>query len=292
MRDALDIYFLNQVVKTAKPKIPFSWLEIVDEIISTYKIPFPNGESIEAHIKAYKIHGATFQRQLQTLLFDGYIIPDTKEQNKYILTKKGVEAKKFNSISEYELTLNPTPSPHKIDYKKFDKQIISFLSTQPQTFGDISHIVNKFIDGKQDNVRMIWRQLIHLRDLDIIEIRDLPDDPMLMQEDWWGNLIGVNFNRGDKVEGLKSKLSKWYLKKSIWERKPIMTKVLDWLVPFLLGVIVTWVTCKNGVRPNSQVEKLKSDTLISKQNQKAYENATKNDNLHDSKDTMKDIKTK
>jgi hypothetical protein len=277
MRDALDIYFLNQTIKTAKPKIAFSWTDIVDQIISQYNLPFDGGESIEAHIHAYRTHGADFRRQLDNLLSNGYILPSDKDESKYLLTKKAIDARKFETVEEFELTLNPPISDSKIDYKKFDRRVMSFLKKQDQTFGDISHIVNRFINGKQDNIIKIHKQLVHLREKEIIEIRDLPDDPMQMQDDWWGNLIGVNINSGNKVEGLKAKLSKGYLKLSWWEKNPSKTKLLDWGIPAILGYILGLLTC-NATPVNKQSDQGASNTLIREHNQKVYENSSKDDN--------------
>jgi hypothetical protein len=297
MRDDLDKYFLNTIIKTAKPKIPFVWTDLIDEIVSTYSVPFDGGGSIEARVYVHRRNGADFKKQLETMLSSRYLIPSDKEENKYLLTKKASHAKKFSTIEDYELTMNPPLSPIKINYKKFDRGIMSFLKKQDQTFGDISHIANKFINGKQNNVIKIYRQLIHLKERDVIEIRDLPDDPMQMQDDWWGNLIGVNVNRGDKVEGLKAKLSKGYLKLSWWDRNPSKTKWLGWLVPFVLGIASTIIIQKilsiSSSQPNSQKEILKPEsTVLIETKSEGNSRNIHRDSLQHNKDTLIETLTK
>lgn len=285
MRDELDKYFLNKVIKTAKPKISFSWNGIVDEIISTYNVPFDGGESIEAHIYAFRRHGVDFRKQLEVLLSGGYLMPSDKDDNKYILTKKGLAARKFDTVEDYENTMLPkTLVSTNIDYDKFDKEVISYLRKQPQKFGDISDIVNKYVSGVQDNIQKIHRQLIYLIDRDIIEIRDLPEDPMQMQDDWWGNFPAYNANRGDKVQDLKAKLSAGYLKLSLWDRKPITTKILDWGIPAIVGFLLGLITC-NSIKPkSSQAQTQFLDQTGKVSDQKKYD-ATNYDSLRRRMDT-------
>ena len=294
MRDALDIYFLNQVVKIAELKVAFSWSEIVDKIISTYKLPFDGGKSIEAHIYAYRSHGTDFKRQLNTLLADDYIAIAKNEQDKYILTKKAREARKFENIEEYEKASSPSENQdNEIDYKKFDRKLISFLKKQPQNFGNISPIVNTFIDKKQDNRNLLHRQLVHLsRDRDIIEIRDEPeDDPYQMQSDWWGNFKYVNINRGDKVEGLLAKLSKGYLKISWWDRNRTKAELIKILLPVLLSFLLGLITCK-VYRDKKQAVLTPNESIYKQSAQTKYVDATNDDSLLHKKDILKGIKTK
>lgn len=149
-----------------------------------------------------------------------------------------------------------------IDYKKFDKQLFEFLQKQPQKFGDISHIANKFINGDLNNKAEVIRQLYYLRDRNFIAIADSPEDPMQLQGDWWGTLQGHNTIAGYKVEDLKAQLSTEYEKLSWWDKNKNVTKLLDWTIPTIIGYLLGLATC--NVSQNNKILPTKTDTVFLK----------------------------
>jgi hypothetical protein len=181
-----------------------------------------------------------------------------------------------------------------LNYKKFDKEILSFLKTQPQKFGDISHIANNHINGDINIKQQVIRQLYYLRDRDIIIIKDLPDDPDKVQNDWWGTLLGHNPLAGYKVEDLKAQLSAGYEKLSWFDKNPIKSKLLDWLVPFILGIVATLVTQKifqtdekNNSKPTSYNSLFHNKDTLKKHSAK-FKDTTALQNSHLSKPPNRD----
>lgn len=289
----MESYIMNQVIKNVQPNISFSWLQIIDKIIGSYKTPFDGGSSIEARIYALRKGGSDFVEQLNNLIFNGYLIP-IKDESKYILSKKGIIARKFNSLNDFDLIMNNIiPSTISFDVKKFDKAILAFLNKQPQNFGNISDIVNKFIAGQQENVIKIHKELIYLsRDRDILEIKDLPDNPTEMQSDWWGNIYTVLIDRGQKVEDLKAKLSNGYLKLKWIEKGKnyLWWEVGKILLTAVLAFIVGRFTKSNTCPPDKISQKSESTKKVKIMGQKLNGDITLYDSLDHKKDILNSLK--
>ena len=282
MYDDVTGYLLNEVIKNVKRKEPFNWLSLIKKISTQEGSKILQDQELAKYNRVYGLiaMGSVFSSQLSILITKGYIINYEKIENTFILSKKGLAAKRFGNFTEYEISIDKKTQPNSDKYyRKFDASLISFLRKQPQKKGDISHIVNKFIEGKQDNVSKLLNQLIYLsRDKDILEIREFPEDDMQAQNDWWGNFIGVNIDSGQKVEDLLAKLSNGYLRLSIWERNPVTTKILEWTIPYLLGLTTGLVTCKGNVPKDTPKQKQSIEQNEKAPDQKEYDDATKNGN--------------
>lgn len=286
-------YVLNQVIKIAVPKKAFGWKEIIKNIADEIE-PDKNEPSIERKFLGLYLIGGEFRTELEILLSKRYIVPSKKEVNRYLLSNTiGVGAKEFGNLTEFE---NCQAKKSKIEnnkfLKKFNKKVISYLRSQPQESGDISQVVNRFIDQKQLDANIIYKQLIHLRDtLDIIEIKELPDDDTFQaQNNWWGNLIGVNTQRGDKVVGLSAKLTGNYLKLSWFDRNRIIDKLSGWVIPCIITYFLGLFTC-NVAQHNNNPALIKYDTIHIIPDQKVYGNDTNYDSVHHNKDSVSLNKT-
>ena len=149
-----------------------------------------------------------------------------------------------------------------INIKKFDNEIISFLKKQPQKYGDISHIVNEFVNGDDKAKHQIRRQLHFLRTRDIIIIKDLPEDTMQMQDDWWGNFPSYNPTAGYQVEGLSAQLGNGYLNLSWKDKFPVYSKLLDYFFGTIFGILITFgfnkiksLMCENKIHKQEVTKK-------------------------------------
>lgn len=153
----------------------------------------------------------------------------------------------------------------KFNYKKFRKKLVSRLKKLPQNYGDVSDIVNEAIDGDINVKLQVQRELYHLKRINIIEIKDLPNDPMQMQDDWWGNFLGHNPTAGYKVEGLTAALTKEYIDKPWKDRYWVWWEIIKMfgsaIVGGLVGFLIGLASAKTNSGQNS-LEKNKSvDTI-------------------------------
>ncbi len=181
-----------------------------------------------------------------------------------------------------------------IDDKKLKLEIISYLKRQPEYYGDISHIVNKFIKGNTDRKNLVTKRLHHLIRTDILVIKNLPKDPDQLKDWDWGTYLGHNPQAGYLAEDLKAALSPAYLKLSWWDKNPTKDRVIVGIFfALIVSVIAGLFTCNGDNQANKKTDTMKNKTIQDKSVQKQENvNATMNDTLHDKKDTVRDTLTR
>jgi hypothetical protein len=173
-----------------------------------------------------------------------------------------------------------------LNYKKFDRKLISYLKKCNQKHGDISHIVNEFVNDDINIRNEINRQLHYLRDRDIVMIRDLPkDDKEVLQDDWWGNFLVYNPTAGYKVEGLLASLGNKYLDLSWQDRNPICAKLFDYFIGGIIGALIVLAV-------EQSLNYLQQQQSQAKPSQSKNDYNTSGDSLHHNKDTVSLTKKK
>jgi len=140
-----------------------------------------------------------------------------------------------------------------INSEKLRRQIIYYLKGQPKKRGDISNLINKWIDGSEKRKIQVQIELEYLKSREVIKFYS--------QEG--GIILGHNSNLGCLAEGIVAGLTNKYLDKQWKDRNPILWQISWIIIALIITNIFTYYkgkykgeeeTKKNQINTTKKIE--------------------------------------